>query len=58
MIVKLTVMSGMDLSHDYLGYGWDGLGWVYLGLVGLVHGMQQVRSLCAWFLVWLQVGCL
>jgi hypothetical protein len=21
----------------------------FLGLVGLVHGMQQVRSLCAWF---------
>jgi hypothetical protein len=33
------------------GYGWYGSGWVYLGLVGLVHGMQQVRSLCARFLV-------
>jgi hypothetical protein len=29
------------------GYGWDGSGWDYLGLVGLVCGMQQVRSLCA-----------
>jgi hypothetical protein len=27
-------------------------------LVGFVCGMQQVRSLCAWFLLWLQVGCL
>jgi hypothetical protein len=40
------------------GYGWDGPGWVYTGPVGLVHGMQQLRSLCAWFSVWLQVGCL
>jgi hypothetical protein len=27
--------------------GLDLLG--FLGLVGLVHGMQQVLSLCAWF---------
>jgi hypothetical protein len=54
MIAMLTVMSSMDLSHDSLGYGWDGSGWVYHGLVG----MQQVRSLCAWFLVWVQVGCM
>jgi hypothetical protein len=37
-----------------LGYGWDGSGWVYLGLDGFVCGMQQVQSLCAWFLFWLQ----
>jgi hypothetical protein len=30
-----------------LGYGW--LGRFRLGLVGLVHGMQQLRSLCACF---------
>jgi hypothetical protein len=30
---------------------WIGLGWVYFCLVGLIRGMQQVRSLCAWFLV-------
>jgi hypothetical protein len=24
MIAVLTVMSGMDLSHDWLGYGWVG----------------------------------
>jgi hypothetical protein len=35
----LTVMSGMDLSHDYLGF-W--LGWFGLGLVDLDYGMQQV----------------
>jgi hypothetical protein len=30
---------------------WDMVGWFRfgLGLVGLVHGMQQVRSLCACF---------
>jgi hypothetical protein len=38
MITLLTVISGMDLSHDKLGYGW--LGRLGLGLVGLVHGMQ------------------
>jgi hypothetical protein len=58
MIVVLTFMSGMDIHTISWGYGWDGSGWVYPGPVGLVHGMQQVRSLCAWFLVWLQVGCL
>jgi hypothetical protein len=46
MIVVLTVMSGMDISHDYLEV-W--LGRFGLGLVDLVHGMQQVRSLCACF---------
>jgi hypothetical protein len=42
----LTVMSDMDLSHDYLGF-W--LGWFGLDLVGLDYGMQQVRSLRACF---------
>jgi hypothetical protein len=32
-------MSGMDLSYDLLGVL---LGRFGLGLVGLVHGMQQV----------------
>jgi hypothetical protein len=45
MIVMLTVMSDLDLSHDLLGYGW--LGQFRLGLVGLVHGIQQVQILCA-----------
>jgi hypothetical protein len=35
-----------------------GLDLLGLSLVILVDGMQQVQSLCAWFLVWLQVGCL
>jgi hypothetical protein len=47
MIAVLTVMSGMDLCHDSLGLvGLDLLG---LSLVHLVHGMQQVWSLCACF---------
>jgi hypothetical protein len=40
MIAVLTVMSDVDLSHDWLGR-------FRLGLVGLVRGMQQVRNLCA-----------
>jgi hypothetical protein len=28
---------------------WVGLDLLGLSLVGLIHGMQQVRSLCAWF---------
>jgi hypothetical protein len=42
MIAVLTVMSDMDLSHDWLG-------WFGLDLVGLDYGMQQVQSLCACF---------
>jgi hypothetical protein len=45
MIVVLTVMSDMDLSHDSLEL--VGLDLPGLSLVGLVHGLQQVRSLCA-----------
>jgi hypothetical protein len=47
MISVLTVMRDMDLSHDLLGM--VGLELSGLSLVGLVRGMQQVRSLCAWF---------
>jgi hypothetical protein len=45
-------------SHDSRAYGHErrgpftrlvGLDLPGLSLVGLVHGMQQVRSLCAWF---------
>jgi hypothetical protein len=41
------------ISWDMVGL--DLLDW---SLVCLVRGMQQVRSLCAWLLVWLQVGCM
>jgi hypothetical protein len=47
MIAMLTVMSGTDLSHDYLGL--VGLDLPGLSLVGLAHVMQQVQTLCAWF---------
>jgi hypothetical protein len=47
MIAVLTVMSAMDPSHDLLGLA--GLDLSGLSLVGLVQGMQQVRSLFAWF---------
>jgi hypothetical protein len=47
MIVVLMVMSGMDLSHDWVGL--VGLDLPGLCLVSLVHGMQQVRSLCAYY---------
>jgi hypothetical protein len=40
MIVVLTVMSGMDLSHDQLSF--VELDLPGLSLVGLVYGMQQV----------------
>jgi hypothetical protein len=58
MIAVLTVMSDMDLSHDYLGFlvgisSWDL--WFGLDLVDLA----MVCSRCeAWVHVWLQVGCL
>jgi hypothetical protein len=41
------------ISWDVVGLDLSGL-----SLVGLVCGKQQVRSLWAWLLVWLQVGCL
>jgi hypothetical protein len=41
-----------------VGLGWVGLVLSGLSLVVLAHGMQKVRSLCVWFLVSLQVGCL
>jgi hypothetical protein len=60
MIAVLTVMSGMDLSHDYLRYGWDGSGrvtgsswfglWYAAGakpvcmILGLVTGGMPVSS--------------
>jgi hypothetical protein len=47
MVAVLTVMSNMDLAHDLLGM--VGLELPSLSLVSLVQGMQQVRSLCAWF---------
>jgi hypothetical protein len=56
--------------HDNCAHGHEwhepvtrlvGFGWV--GSIGiessrLVHGVRQVRSLCAWLLVCLHVGCL
>jgi hypothetical protein len=46
MIAMLMVMSGMDLSHDLLGYGWFGSGRV-LGLVDLATGVRPMSSV--WF---------
>jgi hypothetical protein len=54
MIVVLRVMSGMDLSHNYLG------------LVGLESIRFESGRFGSWYeagvkplyMVWLQVGCL
>jgi hypothetical protein len=47
MIAVLTVMNGMDLSHDLLGCGWFGSSRV-LGLVGLATGVRPVSSTRFW----------
>jgi hypothetical protein len=47
MIAVPMVMSNMDLSHNKLDL--VGLDLPGMSLVGLVHSMQQVQSLYAWF---------
>jgi hypothetical protein len=33
---------GHERHGPFTRYGWDGSSWVYLGLVGLVRGMERV----------------
>jgi hypothetical protein len=55
MIAVLMLMS--DMTFHTISWDMVGLDLLGLSLVSLAHGMQRVRSLCAWFLVLLQVGC-
>jgi hypothetical protein len=55
MIAVLTVMSDMDLSHDYLGFGWFGsVGFSGSSSFGSWYA-AGVKPVCT---IWLQVGCL
>jgi hypothetical protein len=55
MIVMLTVTSGMDLSHDLLGFGWFGtVGFSGSSWFGLWYAVGAKPV----FTVWLEVGCL
>jgi hypothetical protein len=55
VVQPLQSVNCPDLS---ISWGMVGLDLSGLSLAGLICGMQHVQSLCAWFLIWLQVGCL
>jgi hypothetical protein len=55
MIAVLTVTSGMDISHDYLGFGWFGsVRFSRSSWFGSWYAVG-VKLVCT---VWLEVGCL